>query len=638
MITPVPMELVNFAVFRDRSDEAARKLVELGVVHPVDIRGIEAKLGGLSGFQVDKEYAAWEGMFSRIRDISRKIGADLDAKFEADITAIDYQQAQKYVDALDSRVLPLFKEKEQLAAEIANDEVLLSQAGQYLPFPVEDKTLYSFLNVSTGKIEEKNIPLLDKNLPDSPHVIYPFKKDGSAVFALFIGLRRDKVLLEKVLEDVGWQKIEYPKEAGFVSAQTQDNLRRDIAGKKDRIADLDSQFKAVAAENCRELARINSAVRLNRALLEAKKLGCLTEKTAIFSGWVPREQVRRVKESIRSIPGISFVESLKAEKVPVAKDDIPVLCRHNFLIRPFEMLIGAYGIPRYGSIDPTVFVAFSFLLVFGAMFGDIGHGLVLAVLGLFLGGRSPAPGLKPVKALLIYAGSSAMVFGLLYGSFFGYEFKSLWMKPIENIMYAVQLSVIFGVAMISLGIAVNVINALRDRDYAKLLSDRSGLVGGIVYWAALGVVVKILTAQNRIPGYFSFLIFSGLLIIFLYPLVECLARKKYSHFLESFMESAIGLLELFMGYLANTVSFIRVAAFAMAHAGLFIAIFSLANIVHVKGHAGDLFSLLVVIFGNILVIGLEGLVVTIQSIRLNYYEFFSKFFVSGKTVYKPLTA
>jgi V/A-type H+-transporting ATPase subunit I len=89
-----------------------------------------------------------------------------------------------------------------------------------------------------------------------------------------------------------------------------------------------------------------------------------------------------------------------------------------------------------------------------------------------------------------------------------------------------------------------------------------------------------------------------------------------------------------MGYLANTVSFIRIAAFALAHTGLFLSIFELSRIM--KGVGGTAASVVVMVLGNILIILLEGLVVSIQSLRLNYYEFFSKFFMSGKSFYKPL--
>jgi V/A-type H+-transporting ATPase subunit I len=104
------------------------------------------------------------------------------------------------------------------------------------------------------------------------------------------------------------------------------------------------------------------------------------------------------------------------------------------------------------------------------------------------------------------------------------------------------------------------------------------------------------------------------------------------------MESVVNILEIFMGYLSNTVSFIRVAAFALAHAGLFLAIFTLSRLTDNHTGMGNMISWLIIIAGNILVVCLEGLIVSIQALRLNYYEFFSKFFISGKQMYKPLSS
>jgi V/A-type H+-transporting ATPase subunit I len=301
------------------------------------------------------------------------------------------------------------------------------------------------------------------------------------------------------------------------------------------------------------------------------------------------------------------------------------------------MLIESYGLPRYGTIDPTVFTAISFLIMFGAMFGDIGHGLVLMIVGMFLGRKKATEQLKQAKALLLYCGGSSIVFGILYGSVFGFEFKSLWLKPIENIMEVFKLSVYLGIGMISLGVVFNIINSLRDKNYAKALFDKSGLIGGIIYWAAIGLITKMLVSQAPVSAGYALVIGIGVIALFLFPLVECVMHKKMDHFLEAFMESLVGILEVFMGYLANTVSFIRVAAFALAHAGLFIAIFNLAKIVHSPDSMGGIMAGLVEVFGNILVICLEGLVVSIQAVRLNYYEFFSKFFIAGKRMYKPLS-
>jgi V/A-type H+-transporting ATPase subunit I len=239
--------------------------------------------------------------------------------------------------------------------------------------------------------------------------------------------------------------------------------------------------------------------------------------------------------------------------------------------------------------------------------------------------------------LMLYCGISASVFGVLYGSAFGFEFRSLWIKPMEQIMLAFKYGVFFGIGMISLGIVINVINAFFDRNYAKAIFDKAGLIGGVIYWAAIGLVSKVFFSAERDTGMYLLIVFAGVGALFLYPMIENMFFKKHGSVGEAFIESMINILEIFMGYLSNTVSFIRVAAFALAHAGLFLAIFSLSQASAKQPGVGTMVSWLVIVGGNVLVVCLEGLVVSIQSVRLNYYEFFSKFFIAGKQVYKPLS-
>jgi V/A-type H+-transporting ATPase subunit I len=378
---------------------------------------------------------------------------------------------------------------------------------------------------------------------------------------------------------------------------------------------------------------MQSLIKLKKSLLEAKKYLCATDKTVLLSGWVPKEEKENVVREIKRIDKISYIESKNAEEVNIPKEEIPVRFRHNAFFKPFELLIDSYGIPRYGTIDPTIFVAIGFLVMFGAMFGDIGHGLVLSLGSLFLK-ISKNEKVRQASALLLYCGISSIIFGALYGSFFGIEFRSLWIKPIENIMEIFKVSIIFGVGFISLGILINIINAMRDKDYLKALFDKSGLIGGIIYWSAIGLFTKIAMSKTQGINIYFAIISAGVILFFLKPFIEAIFKKKKHNIPVALMESTIDILEVGMSYLANTVSFIRIAAFALAHAGLFIAIFELSRVVDDAG--GAVLSFLVVILGNILIIFLEGLVVTIQSLRLNYYEFFSKFFMAGKEIYKPV--
>jgi V/A-type H+/Na+-transporting ATPase subunit I len=637
MITPVPMELVSFVVLKEKTEEVASRLLALGVFHPVDLRNIEDTLHSLSSYQIDKEMAVCDALQGRIREMTRRLALEFHSVYNKDIGNFSYAGAGEFLDRVDKQVRSIIDNKEELEHQADTDQSILAHVRDYMPFQAQRSSLYSFLEVSTGKIEEKNMPVLEKSLVHIPHVVYPFRKEGTKLLAMVIGLRRDRTLLDKVLHDVGWEEIAYPKEVADVSKEAQGKLAHKIQETRAKISQLNEQVRAIARQHAAEIGAIHSAVRVNKSLLEAKRYSVLTDKTALFSGWVPAADRERVIREIKSISGISYIESHRPESMDIAREDVPVQFKHSPMVKPFEMLIEAYGIPRYGTIDPTIFVAISFLIMFGAMFGDIGHGAALILISLFLGRKSASDGLRHTRALLLYCGSSAVIFGLLYGSFFGIEFRSLWIKPIENIMEVFKISIYLGIGMISLGILINVINALRDRDYIKAIFDKAGLIGGIIYWAGIGLVSKMLVSKAKVPEYYAFAILCGVLALFLYPLVECVAKKKYSHFFESFMESLVGILEVFMGYLANTVSFIRVAAFALAHTGLFIAIFDLAKIVHSDGNVGNALSWTVLILGNVIAVALEGLVVAIQSVRLNYYEFFSKFFMAGKSVYKPLS-
>ena len=169
------------------------------------------------------------------------------------------------------------------------------------------------------------------------------------------------------------------------------------------------------------------------SLLEARRYSCATEKTALISGWVPKSDKDRIINDVKKLDPSSCIEERNAEELDISKEEVPVKLKHTKVFKPFELLIGAYGIPRYGTIDPTIFVAISFLLMFGAMFGDMGHGLVLVVISLFLW-RSKKEKVKQAATLIFYCGISSGIFGVLYGSFFGYEFFSLWIKPMHSII------------------------------------------------------------------------------------------------------------------------------------------------------------------------------------------------------------
>jgi V/A-type H+-transporting ATPase subunit I len=318
------------------------------------------------------------------------------------------------------------------------------------------------------------------------------------------------------------------------------------------------------------------------------------------------------------------------------------------LLRPFELLVTAYGLPKYLELEPTFFVAISYLLMFGMMFGDVGHGAVLALGGLaaLLAGRKAQT--RDVGLLLLLGGCSSMIFGALYGSCFGLpQFKkyALWHDPLEgNPMSLMSGAVEIGIVMISLGLVLNVLNHFRRGDFIGGLLDKFGLAGVVFYWGALALFVKSPAFASRGLTHLAVILFLVL------PVIGWMLKEPINKFLghhaghpgeagggifTAIMESVVEVFEAVLSYFANTVSFVRLAAYAMSHAALLVAAFMIAADVKHFSHGGNLLSVLVIILGNLVALVLEGIVASVQALRLEYYEFFGKFFSGSGQPFKP---
>ena len=625
------MELVSMVVLREKAEDVMSGLLKLAVLHPVDIRHVESELSGLAPFQVEREYAEWDALSIQARELARELGVNPRPLAPGAIPPYSYAALKQKLDGLGVQAGPLVKQKELLTEELKTKEAIFRHVKEYFPIPVQRGSFYSFLDTSVGKIEEKNIEAVERNLQEVPHLLYPFNKDASGkIIVLVIGLRRDRVFVDSVLDDFSWEKIEYPRELSEFSSDAEGKLKIQLAEYRQRIAALEGQTKTLAGSSQAMLGEVYSLIHLRKTLLEAKRHSCLTEKTVVLAGWIPAEERERVAAAVRSIDPTFYLENRKPEEVTVPKDEIPVRLRHSRWLQPFELLVDAYGLVRYGSVDPTLFVAVSFLAMFGVMFGDIGQGLVLVLAGLLLH-RAAKAGAQRAAVILSCCGASSVVFGALYGSCFGIEYPSLWIKPMTNVMELFRVSIFFGIGFMSLGIVFNIVNAFRDKDYSKAFFDKAGLIAAVIYWVAIGAVTKFLVTKAPAGAGALVILAAGLVLLLLRPAFELLFHKRKENIFMLFMENTVEVLEICVGYLSNTVSFMRIAAYAITHFSLFLAVFELSR--SLKG-AG----FIVIILGNIMIILLEGLVAGIQAIRLNYYEFFAKFFMTGKYVFKPLTA
>jgi V/A-type H+-transporting ATPase subunit I len=333
---------------------------------------------------------------------------------------------------------------------------------------------------------------------------------------------------------------------------------------------------------------------------------------------------------------------MSPEPVPGVREGalkIPILFSNPYLLRPFERLTRAYGTPGYGEVEPTPFLAIGFLVLFGLMFGDVGHGAVLLGLGYLIFRRFLR--YTDYGIILMECGVSSMIFGFLYGSFFGVEglLPVIWFSPLKNIQYFIKISLLFGLGFISLGLILSFINALRLRRERLPAAD---LLAALMYWIVAALGLRYLVTGALVWDFWVSLVVSlvslSLIALFIFQKLRAAPERPQPQAEGRGMlilEGAIEVIDGTVRYVANTISFIRIAAFALAHAGLFIAVFSLAETLgRMKG--GGILYWLTIAVGNVIIILLEGLVVSIQTIRLEYYEFLSKFFHGGGEPFTPL--
>jgi V/A-type H+-transporting ATPase subunit I len=250
-----------------------------------------------------------------------------------------------------------------------------------------------------------------------------------------------------------------------------------------------------------------------------------------------------------------------------------------------------------------------------------------------------------IGVLLIFAGLASVAFGFVYGEYFGMHGPGLWHTPLaaETTMTFMGVAIAVGIGVITLGLVLNVVNRFRQGDVLGGILDRAGVVGGVFYWASIVLVLRW-AIQHRSDLNWLLGPTIGLALVALIikePLLYALYRRQGKHhhadsFGEAVMESGIEVFETILGYLANTISFVRLAAYAMSHAAILLATFLLADAVaEATGSMGGMLRIVVIILGNILAILLEGIIASVQALRLEYYEFFGKFFSGSGRAFTP---
>ena len=641
MLRPARMMRLSALVLERDERAALRRLAQLGAAHLISTKA-GPDTAPLNPPDQAAALARCDRLLAQIEELRRSLGVAPAAPAAPPEISLD--EAEAGLEGLRAPANGLLKCRLELQRRLGELNALDERLSSYreLEIPADELGRSPFLHFVMGSLPALNLDALQKGLGKTAVLLpLPEQKGRRALIALAGAGRR--AALDEALRRAGFERAALPARGALTPAAISKESRLELDGAAKERDRIDGAIAALASEAREALSKFEALARAERRLLEAGRNFPRTRAAALLTAWIAADDAPAVERELRSAAGgRCVVELASPEGGP--EGEIPVLLRPPWLLRPFAPLVAAYGLPGYQELEPTVFVAASYVLMFGMMFGDLGHGAVLALAGLaaLLLGRSKKP--RELGLLLSCVGLSSALFGLVYGSCFGIpslKRYALWRDPLEGDparLMAVAAGA--GVALISLGLILNVVNRLLRGDRLGALLDKFGAAGLLFYWGALALLMKGAAIKARgLTGWWVllFLVLPVACWALKDPLQCALGAPAEEGLAATLAESAVGAFEALIVYLANSISFVRLAAYAMSHAALLMAVFMLAGEARRFCGGASFPALLVVVLGNGAVIILEGVIAAVQALRLEYYEFFGKFFAGLGLPFKPFS-
>jgi len=670
MFTTEMTQLMAVVLGKDR-EHVTEALLREGVLQFVSVSEFDTQsLSKLSDPESTESLAKITDLRKRIEGVLHTVGFVPKAPQNKDLAsrvAVDLNQENAGLDKLDGERDSLRERQRSLQQEVLKLEDLQRQIGLYglglskTAIPSNQ----SLLTMQTGKIPVTRVPHLEDEIKNLPVLSVTLGQVADQSHHLLLFMKRDRSQVNRILADAGWTAQELPKEM----LTEQKELVGDLSDKLKKLTDEQDKIQKKVGRLIKNqqdhLESVWTQLRVNELCSRIQTHFKSSMRTLVFAGWLPSEQKTVITQRItEACAGNCYMEWIEPGSQDVLGADVPVKFNNPKVMAPFQMLVANFGVPQYGTIDPTPFVMPMYLIMFGLMFADVGQGLVLMALGFFGASAwkdNPAKaGMRQMACLLTWCGGASAVFGVLFGSYFGVElFPPVWFNyhstvfghdsgnpAIQSVYDILSITIYFGITVILLGLVFNWVNLIKTHNWFELIFDKGGLLGGWMYVGGIYIATYMVSHNYKaFPAGWILFLLAGLpaLVLLAKEPLHIIQHRKQAHgpeenqtgmvmlVMNGLMEWIVELLEIFSGYLSNTLSFMRVAGLGIAHVCLMQAFSDMA------GMTSGVMAALILILGNVLVIGLEGLSAGIQALRLNYYEFFTKFFHGTGQLHTPIS-
>lgn len=554
---------------------------------------------------------------------------NLEPEYRPFAESADLKEGQKFLDDLTEQLDQMDQWEEALRQETADDRSSVSQLEKLSGISVQLDALRNMdhLSFRFGHLPEDSYRTFSEVLDKREDCFFfPTHTENNQVYGCYFALKAREEKVDALFDSMHFVPVPLDERLGGTAQEAIDALRHEMEDDEQTLEQLKTQRQELAQKEQDHLLSLRAWLCRENQVMEMRRFGARSKETFYLMGWVPEDDLPAFLARVDAYGKLDYVVD-KAEETELTP---PTKLKNSLLGRIFEPFLRMYGLPNYHEFDPSSFMAITYCIFFGIMFGDVGQGIGLALIGLFLATKKH----MWLGKIIVCCGISSTIFGFVYGSVFGFEDILPGFKILEgsNVVYLLVASLAMGVVMLAFVMVLNVLNGIRQHDFDKIFFGPNGLAGMVFYLGLIiGAVVTLLTGFNLFNvGYILIVLVLPLILILFREPLSALAAGKEDWKPESLGGLLVaGVFELFetlLSFLTNTLSFLRVGAYAITHVCLMLVIHTLA---------GANLNPIVLILGNLFVMGFEGLLVGIQVLRLEFYELFGRFYQDSGREYSP---
>ena len=552
-----------------------------------------------------------------------------------DFKNADYtlENCKKAIEDYSGEVTRLATKRNSALSLAQDDEELITRLE---PFSLLEVDLEELLDTRSmrlhfGSTEMEYWPELRRAAEDEEGVfLFRSGFTSEKLYCIMLSLPGESIMSEEHLCSLGLTMEDLPNAAGLkgIPSKRIAELRAEAAEARRQGEELTRQLQAMAEKLSADVLARYSWLKYRSEGVALRRMVGTDGNVFYLCGWMPEKD----RESFKAAcSGLGC--SCRFEKPGVMDHGkVPVKFKKGRLAKVFAPFVDMYGVPAYGEADPRLFLALTYCLFFGMMFGDIGQGVVLILVGLYMYKKRG----MWLGGILACVGVPAILFGLIYGSVFGNEHLLPGFKVLEGdgVVTILLVSAAIGVLLILLTGVLNIMTCFRQRDYRKAVFSANGITG--VLFLALLVTGVVLTMALSIPVLSStvyWIVLAVLLLtIWLSEPLALLLKLERPHEEKSIgmmvLEGFFELFEAVLSWLSNCLSFLRVGTYAVIHAIMMMIVYQLSA-------TDGGYSIFGLVIGNVIVMVIEAALVCIQSLRLEFYELFSRFYTGRGVCFQP---